>query len=121
MPKAAEITKELRRLLGRDDCSEMANLDSQYTGISNVFIFASPRLGSHGPRVKVAKSPTQYDDGFVVSISKSPQVLVGKVFVDSRTLDKVKDWVSINYDVLMDFWNGRIGSTSGLTPKLKKV
>ena len=89
-----------------DDVVEMTNLQEDDTGIAGV-IFISTAMGSHGPRVKYFVKAGRSQPSFSVSISDAPQVLANSL--PQRDLNRasplVSQWVRLNKDALLRFWN----------------
>jgi hypothetical protein len=92
--------------LTADELVEMANLTAAQTGVSGT-IFISTAMGSHGPRVKYYVQPGRTQPSFSVTISDAPTVAANSL--PARVLrqmsPRVLDWVSLNKDALLDFWN----------------
>src|SRR5438105_4142772 len=91
---------------GDDDVVEMTNLQEDVTGISGV-IFISTAMGSHGPRVKYFVKAGRSQPSFSVSISDEPEVLANSLPQRdlSRASASVIEWVRVNRDTLLRFWN----------------
>ena len=93
---------------------EMANFGGAVTGIENVIVWASQAQDGakrHGPRIKVSShytSKAKADDFFVLSIQDDPQVVAGESFLKTDDLQDIKDWVVLNKEALMKFWNGEL-------------
>jgi hypothetical protein len=89
-----------------DEVFDMANLSEARTGVPGV-IYISTREGKHAPRVKYFERPGRDQPSFSVSISEPPAVLVNSL--PERTLKrfspKVVEWVTLNRDALLAFWN----------------
>ena len=95
------------RRLAAAPIEEMASLHPKGTGLDYVVWFGRVR-GQHGPRIKVSNTRGRFnsDDCFVVSVEKTPKVLTPRaVRIPSVDLEDVLDWVSINYDLLMEMWH----------------
>jgi hypothetical protein len=92
--------------LAREEMVEMANLTSAQTGVTGT-IFISTAMGQHGPRVKYFVQPGRTRPSFSVSIGDAPAVVANSL--PARTArqmaPQVVDWVSLNKDVLLDFWH----------------
>jgi len=105
---------------------EMANITSKKTGIERVVIWASQAQDGakrHGPRVKVSSSYTSSvkpDDFFVLTIQEQPRVVAGECSLSNDDLQDVKDWVSVNRDALLEYWNDGV-STEDFLAKLVRV
>lgn len=103
-----------------DELFEMCNLRKRQTGIDNI-IWVSVKNANHGPRVKV-----QWGDSIRESVSISihktnPTVVAGnEKELSANTLRRVKKWIVLNYDVLMNHWN-MTADTADLIFGLKKL
>lgn len=91
---------------GEDGVVEMTNLQEDDTGIPGV-IFISTAMGSHGPRIKYFVKAGRNLPSFSVSISDHPEVLANSL--PQRDLNRasasVIEWVGLNKDALLRFWN----------------
>jgi len=92
--------------LATDELVEMANLTAAQTGISGT-IFISTAMGSHGPRVKYYVQPGRTQPSFSVLVADPPTVVANSL--PARVLrqmsPQVIQWVAINKEALLDFWN----------------
>lgn len=95
-------------LVDPDMLVEMANLLKSKTGVEGV-IYISSSQGSHGPRVKwfVTLPKSKRDPCLSVTIKPNPQVknlnLPKAVVIANQKY--VRDWVRLNYEQLLNFWN----------------
>lgn len=110
--------------LNEEDLCEMANIRPKDIGM-NFTIFVSSKKyvgGSHGPRIKVSNLRDRFskDDNFVITISKSPIVGQNCKYKETEKSD-LKDWVKLNYDVLMKYWNDEFESDADFLLALKKL
>ena len=89
-----------------DIVADMANLTAAQTGIDGT-IFISTAMGAHGPRVKYFFQPGRTQPSFSVSISDKPVVVANSLpaRVVRRITPRVVEWVSLNRDALLDFWD----------------
>lgn len=120
------LSEEQQKLLVEAEFMEMANLPPADTGL-NYVIWIGEVGGQHGPRIKVSniKGKFAINDNFVISIAKEPINLTPKFTkVSIKDEEDVKDWVKLNYDVLLQLWKlfetGK-GSLLILLGKLKKL
>jgi hypothetical protein len=92
--------------LATDDLVEMANLTAAQTGVPGT-IAISTAMGSHGPRVKYHVQPGRTQPSFSVTMSDTPVVVASSLpaRVLRQTSSQVIQWVSLNKDALLDFWN----------------
>jgi len=92
--------------LATDELVEMANLTTAQTGVPGT-IFISTAMGSHGPRVKYYVQPGRTQPSFSVTVSENPAVVANSL--PARVLrqmsPQVMQWVALNKDPLLDFWN----------------
>ena len=94
-----------------DDLFEMANLYPRETGLP-MTVWVSPRGNArhdvrikvniaHGDRMSIA-------DTAVVGVRPTPRVITGRLAsADARA---VFQWVALNIDALVAYWEGRIGT-----------
>jgi len=110
---------KLHELFDNDDqlesfLMEMASFRPDKTGIERVVIWMGPKqdgAAKHGPRVKVSAHYTnniQPDDLFVMTVSHEPVIVAGKSYLDSNTIESIMDWIKINHDALVAFWNYKV-------------
>jgi hypothetical protein len=85
---------------------EMANLSSRQTGIDGV-VFISTAMGSHGARVKYFVKAGKDQPSFSVSIGDRPDVVANSLpdRVVSAMAPQVIEWVQLNNQALLSFWN----------------
>ncbi len=109
--RAAEIASlapdaTLSDELAADELVEMANLTAAQTGASGT-IFISTAMGSHGPRVKYFVQPGRTQPSFSITVSDQPSVVANSlpVRVMRQMSPQVIQWVALNKDALLDFWN----------------
>ena len=102
------IIKEMYKL------EEMSNLIKRKTGLPvNIWVddIGVERNVEHNePRIKVQNNTAdrRQDDTFELTISKNPYVISGICKLNSKNLNKVKDYVVKYYEPLMDYWNQKI-------------
>ena len=88
---------------------EMANLRPERTGLPFV-VFILQRGGArHDIRVKVARTPR---------VRPSEIVTVG---LDPHDLSLLRQWIDLNEQVLIDYWNGVIGYTEDALNALRPI
>jgi hypothetical protein len=92
--------------LSDDMVADLANLTAAQTGIDGT-IFISTAMGAHGPRVKYFMQPGRTEPSFSISISDKPVVVANSLpaRVVRRMSPRVVEWVSLNKDALLDFWD----------------
>jgi hypothetical protein len=89
-----------------DAVIEMANLPVGKTGVEGV-IFISTRMVQHGPRVKYFQKPGRDQPSFSVSIAAEPRLVANSLDerVRDRMAPRVIEWVTLNREELLRFWN----------------
>jgi hypothetical protein len=104
---------------------EMARIQKRDSGI-NVMIYASTKdvvEGRHGPRIKISNIVGTFSDtdNFSVSIAHDPAIMSGRTKFSSSTVDDIFDFVRINYEPLMKYWNNAYESDSDFYAELKPI
>jgi hypothetical protein len=93
--------------LSKDDgIIEMANLDKSQTGVDGV-ISISTMMAGHAPRVKYFVRPGRTQSSFSVTIADQPRVVANSLppRLVNQMSPLVIQWVTLNRDVLLDFWH----------------
>jgi hypothetical protein len=89
-----------------DGIIEMANLDKSQTGIDGI-IWISTMMTGHAPRVKYFVRPGRTQPSFSVTIADQPRAVANSL--PPRVLNQMSplviQWVTLNKDALLDFWN----------------
>lgn len=98
---------------------EEANISIKKTGLDYI-VWIAPQSGKekHNARIKI-----KVDNVFVsITISDNPELKSNKVKIESKKLNKIFDWVKLNKDILLKYWDGKgeIGVDEVLG-ELKKV
>lgn len=106
-----------------DTLYEMANFGTKTTGLPMI-VWVSEKKASHAARIKVARNYNHrvlVGDTFSVSISDAPEIVAGdKGKITMTDLNKVFNWVVLNQEPLMKYWNNNL-ITDELIGELKKV
>ena len=109
----SEKLKKLYLTLQETALWEMANLKKSRTGLP-VMIYISGNKSSRGPRIKFFDSYSDtlgdnYDLLIPLTVSKDPQIPIEhELNIKKQDLDKVKQWVIKNYDLLLALYNEEI-------------
>lgn len=94
-----------------DDLFEMANLFPRETGLP-MTVWVSPRGNArHDVRVKVNMShgdQMNITNTAVIGIRPAPRVITGRLSSDDAKA--AFEWISLNADALIAYWEGRIGT-----------
>lgn len=101
---------------------EMANLDSVDTGIDKVIIWVGPPPANHGHRIKVSNIPNKFrGDCFSLTLPDfRPIGKINKSFITPSVLNRIKEWVRLNYDTIIAFSEEKI-PTRELIRKIKPL
>jgi hypothetical protein len=99
---------------------DMANLRPERTGLPFV-VFIPQRGGArHDVRIKLARSPrVRPSEMITVALRPTPRVLRGRL--DASEFELVRNWLDLNADALVDYWNGVIEYTEDAIAALKKL
>jgi hypothetical protein len=99
----------------------MANLYPRETGLP-VTVWVSPRgRGGHAARITLCRRPGDRmvaTDMASVRIQPKPALVEGEL--SPALLEKVAAWIAANEKVLIDYWNGGIGTTE-MTAQLRRI
>ena len=109
--------------LSEQELLEMANVTYKTTGIENVVLWIGPNPEYHGKRIKVSNLPNKFTGSNCFTLTIPKFEIVGKVdetFITTKVLDKIKEFVTINYKVISDY-SDYLMSTEDLLANLKKV
>jgi hypothetical protein len=99
---------------------EMANLRPERTGLPFV-VFISQKGGArHDVRVKIARgAKVRPSEMVAVAVRPKPRVIRGAL--DPDDLARLAEWIDLNKDVLIDYWNGDIEYTEDAVSALKPL
>jgi hypothetical protein len=104
-----------------EDLFEMANLFPETTGLP-MTIWVSPRGNArHDVRVKVHMShgnQMNIANTAVVAVRPTPHLVEGQL--SPSDTQAVLEWVSLNADILIDYWDGQI-DTARMIFELKRL
>jgi hypothetical protein len=94
-----------------EDIFELMNLPPRMTGLL-MSIWASPRGNArHDIRIKVNMSHGRnmaIENTAVVAIRPTPRVIAGELSTEDRLA--VEQWIKLNYDAIIGYWNEDIDS-----------
>ena len=68
-----------------------------------------------------SKNENPFFDKFSLSISGSPEIIIGKCKLKPDELEVVKNWIILNKNILIDYWNEEEICTESLINKLQKL
>jgi hypothetical protein len=99
----------------------MSNLFPEDTGLP-VTVWVSPRgRARHAARIKVCRIPGNRmvpSNTAVVGIEPEPRLIEGTL--PDRYLSPVMQWIALNRETLLAYWNGEIG-TGALIHRLQRA
>jgi len=99
---------------------EMANLRPERTGLPFV-VFISQRGGArHDVRVKVARA-AKVRRSDMVTVALRPSIRIVRGGLDPRDLDLLRQWVDLNRQVVIDYWDGTIAYTEDAMNALRPI
>ena len=111
---------------GADDDAEgqalfdMANLRPERTGLPFV-VFISQRGGArHDVRVKIARS-AKVRPSEMVTVALRPNIRVIRGLLDPHDLALLAEWLELNKDVLVQYWDGHIEYTEDAIGALRAL
>jgi hypothetical protein len=93
----------------KQELFEMSNFFPNTTGLDYT-IWVSTKSGKekHWARIKISNT----DGEASISISDNPEIKdkKGKIKINSTSFNKIKKFIKMNQQVLLDHWNGLIDS-----------
>ena len=94
----------------------MTNLSPRMTGLP-MSVWVSPRGNArHDVRIKVNTIHGRYmtiDNTAVVALRPTPRVVAGRLDADDQ--DAVADWIRLNYDAILAYWNDELDTDEFLS------
>jgi hypothetical protein len=119
--QATRTPRTVRARAEPDDLYEMSNLFPDDTGLP-VTVWVSPRCQArHAARLEVCRIPGNRmvpSNTVVVGIEPEPRLIEGRL--PERYLSPVMQWVALNREPLLAYWNGEIG-TGALIHRLQRA
>lgn len=110
-----------------DELFEMSNIRKSESGLPvNIYVSSGGSVNTrHGPRIKVmVDTGDRFDPRHTVSVLLKRDItaddVVGYEKLSMSVLDAVRNYINLNYDVLMAYWNDEL-STSEMINGLKKL
>ena len=127
------IEKEIKSILeainrfyeDRFPLNEMSNYSGRELGLPVNIWIDGPRNLKHSKRIKVQNNYSNRfheEDLITLTISENPQLgrTFKKVRISAKDLDKVKSWIVLNKDLLLEYAEGNM-STRELDSRLKSI
>jgi hypothetical protein len=111
----------LEELLQDDDEAlfEMANVYPEDTGLPFVVWISPKGRARHDARVKVARTDTATE--FIASLSVRPEVRVMAGDLPAGDLALAAQWIELNREALLDYWDGVVVQTKHVLAALKPI
>ncbi|MGC2414086.1 MAG: hypothetical protein WA459_15475 [Stellaceae bacterium] len=122
---AASLRKPMRPARAADDADgqalfDMANLRPERTGLPFV-VFISQKGGArHDVRVKIARG-AKVRPSEMVTVALRPNVRVIRGLLGPDDLDLLTEWIELNKDVLIQYWDGNIEYTEDAISALRSL
>ena len=99
---------------------EMANLRPEHTGLPFVVFISHRGRARYDVRVKVACVPRVLPSE-MLTVALRPSVRVVRGRLDPHDLALLRQWIGVNEQVLIDYWNGVIGCTEDALDALRPI
>lgn len=110
-----------------DDLFEMSNIRKSESGLPvNIYVSSGGSVNKqHGPRIKaMMDSGDRFNPHHTVSIVLKRDItahdVIGYEQLPPQVLHAIRDYINLNYDVLLAYWNDEI-STKEMIMGLKKL
>ena len=110
-----------------DELFEMSNLRKHEIGLPvNVYVSSGGSVNKqYGPRIKVMRtSSDKMNPHETVSILLKKNItqddVIGYTQINQKMLNSIRDWINLNYDTLIDYWNDDI-STIEMSQRMKSI
>ena len=118
---SAKLASESIETVEAEEIFFMTNLSPRMTGLP-MSVWASPRGNArHDVRIKVNTShgrQMKIDNTAVVAVRPSPRVVAGRLSSEDQRL--VSQWITLNAQALIDFWDDKL-DTDQFLESLKKL
>jgi hypothetical protein len=104
-----------------DEDGDMASLTEKYTGIKNTIFVSTKGRSRHVASIKIAIDPPDSHNGALTDTSMRIHdgAVIG-AYMSPALVDQLKQWIDLNYDVLMAYWDEKI-YTHGLLERLQPL
>lgn len=121
--KTQEINEQIQKFLEMEyiECNkqqlyEFADFTPEDTNLCSVIWVDGPRNMSHGKRIKFQNNTSNKLNGgemIPVTISEDPQIpnsVKTKLKIKEKDLTRIKQWVVLNMQTLLDYVDGKIST-----------
>ena len=120
MPVKLDAEKNASEAVAGQADFEMANLRPERTGLPFVVFISQPGGARHDVRIKLARSPkVRPGDMLTIAVRPVPRIIRGKM--NTREFDLVKQWIELNRDVLVKYWDGIIEYTEDILNAIRPI
>jgi|CXWL01.1.fsa_nt_gi hypothetical protein len=106
-------------LIEDEDQFEMVNVRPELSGLPFIVWISEKGGARHDVRVKVSPGPKVRE--FVATVSVRPEVDLIAGELSTPDLALVRDWITLNRDTIIRYWNGDILYTDEALAALKKL
>lgn len=122
-----DIKKYMQMVIEEEDLDqlhEMANISPEDHGIDHIVLWVGKANKRHGLRIKVSNIKDRYDPDstFVIrmpSLDYDPSQVAR--WIDTKTLNKIFEWIKLNQKLLSDYENGITWNTREFLNSISKV
>jgi hypothetical protein len=99
---------------------EMANLNPKKTGLPFV-VWISPRGNArHDVQIKVSAGPRAVPSE-MATVAIRPEVCIIEGFLNPTDIQLLRQWIELNQEVLIRFWDGDIAYTDEVLEQLRSI
>ena len=101
-----------------EDLFLMANVHPKRSGLP-FSVYISEKRGQHDVRVKIAAGPSALP--FVASVAVRPKIEVVEGDLATRDFELVRQWIELNRDVIVGYWERTIEDTQDALEALQPL
>ena len=105
-----------KKMITEQRIAYMVNLHQEDTGIDTV-IWVDHKWPNQKPFIMALTSLGKV----LISIEDKPKVLEPDKLFDGDVISAVIQWICLNKDVLLDYWNNNLSPTSKMMKELRRV
>jgi hypothetical protein len=106
-------------LIEDEDLFEMVNIRPELSGLPFIVWISEKGGARRDVRVKVSPGPRVREFSATISVRPQIEVLAGEL--SPRDLRLVRDWIELNRDTIIRYWNGDILYTDEALAALKPL
>jgi hypothetical protein len=101
------------------DLFEMVNIRPELSGLPFIVWISEKGGARHDVRVKVSPGPRVREFAATVSVRPQIEVIAGEL--SAQHLRAVREWIELNRDTIIKYWNGEILYTDEALAALKPL